>query len=158
GRQRVARAVGVRGRPSRRPGQLRPLRAAHPRAAGQVRPSLAWGNIAAMKAFVLTYHSPHVVGEGLALNDHSALATDLELVTRLDCEIVSLLALVAGFFGTQRGIDGRRRVALTFDDGPVYDVEPFVHPEFGPQRGFLGIMRDFLARRGGASQPALSAT
>jgi peptidoglycan/xylan/chitin deacetylase (PgdA/CDA1 family) len=39
-------------------------------------------------------------------------------------------------------------VALTFDDGPVYDSIDFMHPRYGTQRGFLGIMRDFAARHG----------
>jgi peptidoglycan/xylan/chitin deacetylase (PgdA/CDA1 family) len=113
-----------------------------------------------MKGFVLTYHSHHVVGADYARNDHAALALDLELVTRLGGELVSLRSLVEAFYGPERKPPDRSRtlVALTFDDGPAYDVEPFVHPEFGPQRGFLGIMRDFLARGGAATQPGLSAT
>jgi len=112
-----------------------------------------------MKGFVLTYHSHHVVGPDYARNDHAALAVDLELLTRLGCRVVPLRALVEAFDGAQPGaIDGPTLVALTFDDGPVYDVEPFVHPEFGPQRGFLGVMRDFLERGGVATQPDLAAT
>jgi peptidoglycan/xylan/chitin deacetylase (PgdA/CDA1 family) len=113
-----------------------------------------------MKAFILAYHSHHVVGEDYARNDHTALAIDLERITDLGCEIVPLSALVDTFFdlGAARPRGGpRNQVALTFDDGPIYDVDPFVHPTFGPQRGFLGIMRDFLARAGDA-QPRLSAT
>ena len=49
-------------------------------------------------------------------------------------------------------------MAITFDDGPIYDVEGFTHPRFGAQRGFLGIMRDFVAARGSCAQPGLSAT
>src|SRR5947207_10548729 len=112
-----------------------------------------------MKAFVLVYHSHHVVGEDYARNDHMALAIDLERITDLGCEIVPLRVLVDRFFDSRETrLDGRRvQVALTFDDGPIYDVEPFTHPRFGPQRGFLGIMRDFLSRCGGA-QPGLRAT
>ena len=111
-----------------------------------------------MKGFVLTYHSHHVVGDDYALNDHRALAVDLERVTALGCEIVPLGVLIDRFFDSRVGApDGRTAVALTFDDGPIYDVEPFTHPKFGAQRGFRGIMRDFIARRGDA-QPGLSAT
>lgn len=112
-----------------------------------------------MKGFILAYHSHHVVGEDYARNDHLALAIDLERITQLGCEIVPLQALIDGFFDhREERIDRRRiQVALTFDDGPIYDVQPFTHPRFGPQPGFLGIMHDFLARAGGA-QPRLSAT
>ena len=112
-----------------------------------------------MKGFVLAYHSHHVVGDDYARNDHKALAIDLERITDLGCEIVPLQVLVDAFFDPRRepAEDSRTQVALTFDDGPIYDVEPFTHPQFGPQRGFLGIMRDFLSRAGEA-QPRLSAT
>ena len=46
---------------------------------------------------------------------------------------------------------------LTFDDGPLFKLADFVHPEFGPQRGFLGILQDFRAEVG-ACQPELHAT
>jgi peptidoglycan/xylan/chitin deacetylase (PgdA/CDA1 family) len=113
-----------------------------------------------MKGIVLAYHSHHVVGADYARNDHVALARDLEVVTDLRCGIVPLGALVDAFCGSGGAAAGEERalVALTFDDGPIYDVEPFVHPEFGPQRGFLGVMRDFAARRGPGAQPRLSAT
>ncbi|HTR57434.1 MAG TPA: polysaccharide deacetylase family protein [Casimicrobiaceae bacterium] len=113
-----------------------------------------------MPGFVLTYHSHHVVGEDYARNDHVALAVDLDLITEAGCDIVSLESLIDACLGPAEG-DGdsrRRQVAITFDDGPIYDVEGFSHPRFGPQRGFLPIMRDFLSRRGCAEQPELGAT
>ncbi len=48
-------------------------------------------------------------------------------------------------------------IGLTFDDGPLFDFADFVHPQFGPQRGFLGMLRDFRDEAG-ASQPELHAT
>jgi peptidoglycan/xylan/chitin deacetylase (PgdA/CDA1 family) len=117
--------------------------------------------IASMKGFVLTYHSHHVVGDDYARNDHVALAADLELITDAGCDIVSLDALVNRFFGAAKDhaqLDRRVRVAITFDDGPIYDVEAFTHPRFGPQPGFLRVMREFVSRRGGDAQPGLSAT
>lgn len=114
-----------------------------------------------MKGFVLTYHSHHVVGNDYARNDHIALPVDLELVTEAGCKIVSLDVLVDAFFNL--AIAGRENneknlVAITFDDGPIYDIEDFIHPEFGDQRSFLGIMRDFRSWRGEQAQPSLSAT
>jgi len=114
-----------------------------------------------MRAYVLTYHSHHVVGEGYAYNDHFALRVDLDLITELGCEIVPLGELVNSLRDGSRDRDvafRRVAVALTFDDGPIYDVESFAHPRFGTQPGFLGIMRDFLSARGSRTQPGLSAT
>src|SRR5438045_1300061 len=112
---------------------------------------------ASMKAVVLTYHAHHVVGDDYARNDHIALAADLELITDAGCAIVPLAGLVDRLLGTP-GADGSVQVAITFDDGPIYDFEGFTHPRFGPQRGFLPIMRDFIAAKGARAQPALGAT
>lgn len=109
-----------------------------------------------MKAIVLTYHSHRVLGSGYETNDHVALAHDLELVTGLGLPIVPLSAVVAlarGEWQTEPTV-----VALSFDDGPVYDCGDFVHPAYGRQRGFLSILRDFRARHGVAAQPGLHAT
>jgi peptidoglycan/xylan/chitin deacetylase (PgdA/CDA1 family) len=114
-----------------------------------------------MRAFVLTYHSHHVVGSDYARNDHIALAGDLELITDAGCEIVSLETLIDGLLAIASGNaarDARDQVAITFDDGPIYDVEGFTHPQFGAQRGFLNIMHDFVSKRGRGAQPGLAAT
>ncbi|HTS22291.1 MAG TPA: polysaccharide deacetylase family protein [Casimicrobiaceae bacterium] len=112
-----------------------------------------------MRAHVLTYHSHHVVGETYSRNDHVALKVDLDLITDLGCEIVSLSEVVDELTqGARGGHDESVKVAITFDDGPIYDVDAFTHPTFGPQRGFLGIMRDFVAKRGVRTQPSLCAT
>jgi peptidoglycan/xylan/chitin deacetylase (PgdA/CDA1 family) len=114
-----------------------------------------------MKGFVLTYHSHHVVGNDYARNDHIALPADLELITAAGCQIVSLDKLVDALFNVAAADSGggeEKLVAITFDDGPIYDVDDFIHPEFGNQRSFLGIMRDFVSRRGEKAQPRLSGT
>ena len=49
-------------------------------------------------------------------------------------------------------------VALTFDDGPLWDFADFVHPVLGLQRGFVNAMRDFRLTPNGATQPGLAAT
>ena len=100
-----------------------------------------------MRAFVLTYHSHNIAGDTYAANDHVALATDLRLLAELGARFVSLAEVVDAL---ERGdvADRRLAVALTFDDGPVFDFEDFVHPRFGPQRGFLGILQDFRKESG----------
>jgi peptidoglycan/xylan/chitin deacetylase (PgdA/CDA1 family) len=109
-----------------------------------------------MPAFVLTYHSHHVVGQDYALNDHVALPIDLELLTQEQFRIVPLQELVA-LVTTGRPI--RERIAaVTFDDGPVYDVMDFEHPAFGFQKGFARIFEEFGRSRDGMNQPGLCAT
>jgi peptidoglycan/xylan/chitin deacetylase (PgdA/CDA1 family) len=114
------------------------------------------------KALILTYHSHHVVGDDYGHNDHIAFVEDLELLTAVGFLIVPLGKLVDTIRGNASDVRSRRRrpplVALTFDDGPIYDVEDFVHPEFGRQRSFLNVMRDFRATRGATTQPGLHAT
>ena len=112
---------------------------------------------------VLTYHSHHVVGDDYARNDHIAFPIDLRVITDLGFEIVSLRRFVDAWElaaaeeqTAQHASD--RIVAITFDDGPVYDVTDFVHPRFGRQRSFLNAMRDFRARFGEGTQHGLHAT
>ena len=112
---------------------------------------------------VLTYHSHHVVGDDYARNDHVAFPTDLRVITELGFEIVPLNVFVDAWelaAAGQREAQKKavRLVALTFDDGPVYDIEDFIHPHFGAQRSFLGAMRDFRAQLGQEAQKSLNAT
>jgi peptidoglycan/xylan/chitin deacetylase (PgdA/CDA1 family) len=107
---------------------------------------------------VLAYHSHHVVGDDYGRNDHVALAQDLELITSAGFRIVPLAAFIAAWESGERTPEARQFVALTFDDGPVYDVADFIHPEFGQQRSFLNILLDFQAKHGRQVQPDLHAT
>ncbi len=106
---------------------------------------------------VLTYHSMKVSGTGHADNDHVAFAEDLERIHALGLRIVPAgevaRACVEGRLASLRGC-----VALTMDDGADFDAFDLPHPTWGPQRGMLGILRDFRARHGEAAQPTLHAT
>jgi peptidoglycan/xylan/chitin deacetylase (PgdA/CDA1 family) len=106
-----------------------------------------------MPLAVLTYHSHHVVGPGYADNDHVAFARDLDTLTDAGWRIVPLDEIVR----VQRHGTPLHLCALTFDDGPVYDVDDVVHPAYGRQVGFANAMRAFAERRPGA-QPGLHAT
>ena len=110
-----------------------------------------------MKAHVLTYHSHRILGTDYATNDHIALRADLQTITASGCSIVPLDVIVERL-GSPSSESSARYVALTFDDGPAFDLDDAFHPEFGPQRGFANIMRDFRAARGPDVQPRLSAT
>jgi peptidoglycan/xylan/chitin deacetylase (PgdA/CDA1 family) len=111
-----------------------------------------------VRGLILTYHSHHVVGPSYGLNDHIALRADLELLTSLGCEIVSLGSLLDALEGKGAGVSDLPVVAITFDDGPVYDLEGFDHPQFGIQPGFVRIMNEFVAKNGANVQPGLHAT
>ncbi len=110
---------------------------------------------------VLTYHSHHVVGDDYARNDHIAFPIDLGVITELGFEIVPLNVFVDAWelaAAGKRETQAAKLVALTFDDGPVYDIQDFAHPHFGQQRSFLGSMRDFRAQLGQEAQKSLHAT
>ena len=115
-----------------------------------------------MKAVVLTYHSHRIQGPDYARNDHVAFADDLRTIAGSGARIVSLATLVdaiaAHQSGDARADDDATLVALTFDDGPVWDYADFDHPTFGPQRGFANAMRDFLATGHAGGQHEICAT
>jgi peptidoglycan/xylan/chitin deacetylase (PgdA/CDA1 family) len=113
-----------------------------------------------VKAVILTYHSHHVQGPDYARNDHVALPQDLVTIARAGGRIVSLATLVAAIEAHQAGAGAvdATLVALTFDDGPVWDYADFDHRSFGPQRGFANAMRDFMSTQGGRAQPETCAT
>ena len=115
-----------------------------------------------MKAVVLTYHSHRIQGPDYARNDHIAFAADLQAIDRSGARMVSLATLVDAVASHQSGQAGAEddamQVALTFDDGPVWDYADFDHPAFGPQRGFANAMRDFLARDTGRRKHDVCAT
>ncbi len=113
-----------------------------------------------MKAYVLTYHSHHVVGPDYATNDHVAFSLDLMTITKCGFRIVSLRKLVDRFlvYSQRRTSDDEKYVALTFDDGPVFDIDDFQHPINGNQLSFLNAMIRFLENGGGSMQPELHAT
>jgi hypothetical protein len=110
-----------------------------------------------VKSFVLTYHSHNIAGSSYEANDHVAFASDLEVLARLGAEVASLED-IAGRVGAGGANPQHPLVGISFDDGPVFDFEDFVHPQHGPQRSFLNIMRDFRAMHGSRDLPGLHAT
>jgi hypothetical protein len=110
-----------------------------------------------MPAVVLSYHSHNISGNEYWNNDHVALAADLETITRAGAAIVPLAAIADKLAAGTLASEASTLVGISFDDGPVFDVEDFVHPLHGAQRSFLNILRDFAERNPGA-QPSLHAT
>lgn len=115
-----------------------------------------------MKGIVLSYHSHNIFGDRYENNDHVAFSKDLHLITEAGGEIVSLMSLVAKlrcYQAQERSEnDGKTYVALTFDDGPVFDYKDFIHPVHGYQRSFYNEMMKFRAGHDSNIQPELSAT
>lgn len=109
------------------------------------------------QAIVLTYHSHNISGTGYAENDHVALASDLRTLTSLGVRVVPSARVADAVIAGRIDGGGERIAAITFDDGPAFDFADFEHRDFGPQRGFLNILRDYAAEAPGA-QPTLHAT
>ncbi len=97
---------------------------------------------------VLTYHSTNIVDNTYAGNDHVALASDLEALHAWGVRVVSLDDVAAWYHGDDAIIAGGPCVALTFDDGSDFDAVDIEHPTCGPQRSFLGVMKDHHDRTG----------
>jgi len=110
-----------------------------------------------MRIPILAYHGMHVSGNDVRTNDHLALAADLEAIHAEGYEIRPLAGLVSSWLADPRSLEGRRIVALTCDDGSDFDFRDIDHPDWGPQRSLLNILRDFRAARPRA-QPALFMT
>jgi hypothetical protein len=106
---------------------------------------------------VLLYHSQNVAGNDYASNDHVAFARDLRLIQELGFRIIPLGWLVDWLLG-ERELEPGNCVCISFDDGVDADVRDLDFPRFGPQRGLLGIMRDFRDEFGPGAQPHLHAT
>ncbi len=107
---------------------------------------------------MLTYHGVQVDGDEYCLNDHIALAADLELIHSLGWTIIPATRLVAFLTGRDDTMLAEKSLVVTFDDGSWFDWHDLIHPVFGVQRGFAGILRDFRSRYGAAAQPLLHAT
>lgn len=98
-----------------------------------------------MRVPVLTWHSNNILGNDYASNDHVALAADLRLIQRLGLRVVPLSRVVDVLLGAAPAAAVEHAVALSFDDGSWFDWHDIEHPTCGMQRGFAGILRDFVA-------------
>lgn len=94
-----------------------------------------------MQIPVLLYHSNNVSGNDYETNDHVALREDLETISALGFEVVSLHD-IARWAGGEISFDDTPRVGLSFDDGSAFDFYDLEHPTWGVQRSFLNILRD----------------
>ncbi len=110
-----------------------------------------------MRVPVLAYHAVNISGNDYADNDHVAFADDLRLIDDLGMRIVPLQWVVDQLTGAaNRNLE--RCVALTCDDGSLFDFEDLDYPTHGIQRSLYNCLRDFVAERGAQAQPDLHLT
>ena len=91
---------------------------------------------------ILTYHPIHIVDNSYAGNDLVALESDLAAFARRGVRVRSLDQLVTPP-GSERllaPLEGPT-VAITFDDGSVFDFLDHPHPTCGPQRSAATLLR-----------------
>jgi peptidoglycan/xylan/chitin deacetylase (PgdA/CDA1 family) len=100
------------------------------------------------KRLVLTYHSHNVFGNDYHANDHVALAADLATLCSFQARIVSLDCIVQAHKACYWPNDDGLEVAITFDDGPRFDVADFVHRDSGHQKSFRKILTESAASFG----------
>jgi len=93
-----------------------------------------------MRVAVLAYHANNMAGSVYRGNDHIALASDLELLARLDLPVISLHQAVAMLRDGAPGPE--RAVALSSDDAPVFDWHDLDYPGLGLQHSFRRILHD----------------
>src|SRR5688500_12122518 len=96
---------------------------------------------------ILTYHPIHIVANDYSGNDLLALARDLETIERLGLRVVSLDQAITAASETALLDDfGDAAVAITFDDGSVFDYVDHAHPTCGPQRSAASVLADASRR------------
>ena len=109
------------------------------------------------RRIVLAWHSHNIGGNGSRSNDHAALAADLATLADAGARIVPLTHIAAAHRRRDWPDDGRLEVAITFDDGPRFDVADFEHGEWGVQKGFARLLAE-AAPLFGAAPGAIPAT
>lgn len=96
-----------------------------------------------MRIPVLCYHSGIIHGATYALNDHTALESDLHTLADTGFEVLPALELVRSLRSREPLSEyrGRKLVCLTFDDGYDYDYWDVCHLEHGYVRSFYSIIK-----------------
>jgi len=97
---------------------------------------------------ILTYHPIHIVENSYSGNDLLALDADLAVIDRLGIPVRSLDQIftppdAAGLL--EPALRGPV-VAITFDDGAVFDYVDHPHPTCGPQLAAASVLRRNAAR------------
>lgn len=109
------------------------------------------------RRIVLAWHSHNIGGNDYRGNDHVALAADLETLAASGVRIVPLEHIAAAQRDRHWPLDGSVEVAISFDDGPRFDVADFEHREWVAQKAFARLLHD-AAPLFGAAPGAIRAT
>jgi peptidoglycan/xylan/chitin deacetylase (PgdA/CDA1 family) len=96
-----------------------------------------------LKIPVLAYHSANISGNDYQNNDHVALSHDLETLNNLGYQVIPAGWLVDWLAGSRNLDQSQHYVVLTFDDGVSLDFHDWHHPEYGLQKSFFNILKDF---------------
>lgn len=103
---------------------------------------------------ILAYHASNITGNVYQLNDHIAFENDLYTLHHAGYQIVPLLWIAQWLHG-ERDLSalGNRIIGLSCDDGLDLDYKNGRYFDFGPQRSFYHILKDFVADVGQINQP-----
>ena len=107
---------------------------------------------------VLAYHSHRIAGTTYVTNDHISLAHDLRTIHEHGYRIIPLRWVAAWAVGQRQRDIPVKAVGISFDDGADADYYDCVHPDYGPQRSFYNMLRDFQAEIRERLQPFMYAT
>jgi hypothetical protein len=99
-----------------------------------------------MRVAILAYHSQNIAGREYGSNDHVALREDLASLARMGVRLASLRAVVDALDGAMPVAAVDRCVAITCDDGTIFDWEDAEHPFHGPQASFANLVSEHGAR------------
>jgi hypothetical protein len=91
---------------------------------------------------VLAYHSQNIANNDYCGNDHVAFQEDITYLVENKFHFLSALELVLALREGRFDKLPRKSVVITFDDGPIYDAQDFVHPDHGYQKSMSNIMRE----------------
>jgi peptidoglycan/xylan/chitin deacetylase (PgdA/CDA1 family) len=101
-----------------------------------------------MRAYILTYHSGNIAGNGYASNNLVALAQDLEWLRASAIPVLPLRDVVDALLERRTQALPDRLASITLDDGLDFDFVDLTHPFHGPQRSVNTILREFSEARG----------
>jgi hypothetical protein len=93
-----------------------------------------------MRVAILAYHSQNIAGREYGSNDHVALRADLASLARSGLRLASLRAVVDALDGAVSVASVDRCVAITCDDGTIFDWDDAEHPFHGPQASFANLI------------------
>ncbi|KAA3649342.1 MAG: polysaccharide deacetylase family protein [Proteobacteria bacterium] len=107
-----------------------------------------------VKVPVLTYHAANITGNSYQSNDRIAFQSDLYNLHHLGFQIIPLYWLAEWVNGDRElHHDAAPYVALSCDDGLDHDFIDGDYLNFGPQKSFYRILKDFHADVGQKHQP-----